>query len=117
MFGFSNRAINPVTSSLRLWGGIFVAIPTAIPSDPFINKFGIIEGKTVGSLRESSKLFVNCTVSLSISFNISAAILSILASVYLIAAALSPSIDPKFPCPSIRLYLKDQGCAILTRES
>ena len=117
ILGFSNSATSPEISSLRLCGGIFVAIPTAIPSDPFIRRFGIIEGKTVGSDKESSKLFANSTVSLSMSLSISEAILSMRASVYLMAAALSPSIEPKFPCPSIKLYLRDHGCAILTSES
>ena len=35
--------------SLRLCGGIFVAIPTAIPAEPLTNKFGNLLGKTVGS--------------------------------------------------------------------
>ena len=117
MFGFCNNAIKPVTNSLRLCGGIFVAIPTAIPSDPFIRRFGICVGKTVGSSRLSSKFGIKSTVSLSRSCSISAATLSILASVYLIAAALSPSTEPKFPCPSISGYLKDHSCAIRTRES
>ena len=34
-------------SSVRLCGGIFVAIPTAIPVDPFISKLGKEEGSTV----------------------------------------------------------------------
>ena len=40
-------------SSPRLCGGMFVAIPTAIPVDPFINKLGKAEGKTVGSVELS----------------------------------------------------------------
>jgi hypothetical protein len=40
----------------RLWGGILVAIPTAIPEAPFTRRFGILDGSTVGSLMESSKL-------------------------------------------------------------
>ena len=35
-------------------GGIFVAIPTAIPDDPFINNVGIFVGNTVGSCNLSS---------------------------------------------------------------
>ena len=65
--GFVSNAVSPATNSRKLCGGIFVAIPTAIPSDPFINKFGIIVGKTSGSSRESSKFGVKETVSLSIS--------------------------------------------------
>ena len=52
-------------TSLRLWGGILVAIPTAIPSDPFTRRFGNLDGSTVGSLREPSKLSMKSTVSLS----------------------------------------------------
>ena len=37
----------PLTSSIRLCGGILVAIPTAIPSDPLINNVGTDEGKSV----------------------------------------------------------------------
>jgi len=35
-------------------GGMFVAIPTAIPDDPFANKLGNAAGKTVGSLNSPS---------------------------------------------------------------
>ena len=34
---------------------MFVAIPTAIPDAPFTNSAGILVGRTVGSLRVSSK--------------------------------------------------------------
>ena len=79
---------------------MFVAIPTAIPVPPFSTKFGNLAGKTVGSFKESSKLFCQSIVSLSISASKSSAVFFILASVYLIAAGLSPSIEPKLPCPS-----------------
>ena len=36
------------------------------------------------------------------------------ASVYLIAAAGSPSAEPKLPCPSTSFILIEKGCAILT---
>ena len=39
---------------------------------------------------------------------------SILTSVYLIAAAESPSTEPKLPWPSINVYLREKSCAILT---
>ena len=87
----------PFTASVRLCGGIFVAIPTAIPVVPFKSKLGNLEGKTDGSFKVSSKFKFQSIVSLSISNNISSAVLRILASVYRIAAGLSPSIDPKFP--------------------
>ena len=41
-------------TSERLCGGILVAIPTAIPLPPFIKRFGILVGNTVGSVREPS---------------------------------------------------------------
>ena len=91
-----------------------VAIPTAIPVVPLTRRLGNLEGRTVGSFSVSSKLGTKSTVSLLISASISIEILERRASVYLIAAALSPSTDPKFPCPSTRGARKDQSCAILT---
>jgi DNA gyrase subunit A len=38
------------TTSFRLCGGIFVAIPTAIPDEPFTSRFGKRVGRTSGSL-------------------------------------------------------------------
>ena len=35
-------------------GGMFVAIPTAIPAEPFTSRFGKRDGSTVGSRRDSS---------------------------------------------------------------
>ena len=98
-------AIIPLIISVRLCGGIFVAIPTAIPSEPLIKRVGTAVGNTVGSLSVSSKLRAQSTVSFSRSFNISLVSFVILDSVYLIAAALSPSTDPKFPWPSTSSYL------------
>ena len=94
------RATRPSTISQRLWGGILVAIPTAIPSDPLTKRVGTVVGNTVGSFSVSSKLGLQSTVSFSRSFNNSEDNFVIRDSVYLIAAALSPSIEPKFPCPS-----------------
>ena len=113
----SIREISPFITSIKLCGGIFVAIPTAIPSDPFINKAGTEEGRTEGSFSVSSKFGSQLTVSLSRSFSISLDNFVIRDSVYLIAAALSPSIEPKFPCPSTNSYLIEKCCAILTRAS
>ena len=45
----------PLITSVKLCGGIFVAIPTAIPEAPFTRSAGIFVGRTVGSLRVSSK--------------------------------------------------------------
>ena len=36
-------------SSLRLCGGMFVAMPTAMPEEPFSNKLGTFVGRTTGS--------------------------------------------------------------------
>ena len=48
IFGFLIKLMHPFKTSLRLCGGIFVAIPTAIPEEPFTNKFGILVGNTSG---------------------------------------------------------------------
>ena len=42
------------TTPKRLCGGIFVAIPTAIPALPLTKRFGRREGKTVGSCERPS---------------------------------------------------------------
>ncbi len=76
---------------------MFVAIPTAIPDDPLTRRLGKEAGRTVGSRLVPSKLSTRSTVSLSISFNNSSATFSRRASVYLYAAAGSPSTEPKFP--------------------
>ena len=49
----AGSSINKQTASIiscKLCGGIFVAIPTAIPVEPFINKPGRLAGNTVGSV-------------------------------------------------------------------
>ena len=48
--GSSIKAQIASISSRKLCGGIFVAIPTAIPVDPFINKPGRLAGRTEGSV-------------------------------------------------------------------
>ncbi|CAI8250030.1 MAG: Uncharacterised protein [Flavobacteriia bacterium] len=60
--------------SERLCGGILVAMPTAIPAEPLTSRLGNLDGRTVGSLSESSKFSWKSTVSLSISVTISSAI-------------------------------------------
>mgnify|MGYP000105088237 CR=1 FL=1 len=50
-------------TSLKLWGGIFVAIPTAIPEVPFTKRFGNLDGSTTGSFSVSSKFGAKSTVS------------------------------------------------------
>ena len=100
--------------SRRLCGGMFVAIPTAIPDVPFTRRFGNLAGRTVGSFSVSSKFGAKSTVFLLMSAVISMEILLRRASVYRMAAAPSPSTDPKFPCPSTRGYLVDHSCARFT---
>ena len=41
-------------TSVKLCVGMFVAIPTAIPEEPLINKFGTRVGRTAGSLSDPS---------------------------------------------------------------
>ena len=96
---------------------MFVAIPTAIPIVPLTRMLGNLLGKTLGSSLLPSKLGSKSTVFLFISFSNSVAILEILASVYLYAAAPSPSIEQKLPCPSINVCLSLKSCAILTKAS
>ena len=62
--------IIPFITSVKLCGGIFVAIPTAIPEEPFTKSAGIFAGNTVGSWSLSSKLGIKSTVFFSISVNI-----------------------------------------------
>ena len=45
--------------------GVLVAMPTAMPSEPLIRKFGILTGRTDGSFSFSSKLGIKSTTSLS----------------------------------------------------
>ena len=84
---------------------MFVAIPTAIPVLPFASKFGNADGNTIGSCSTPSYVLIRSIVSSDISFSIISASGVSRASVYLIAAALSPSMFPKFPCPSTNGYL------------
>ena len=53
-FGFSRSFKEPFITSVRLCGGTFVAIPTAIPDDPLIKRFGILVGITSGICSEPS---------------------------------------------------------------
>ncbi len=43
-----------VQTSLRLCGGMFVAMPTAIPVAPLISRLGMRAGRTTGSSRVPS---------------------------------------------------------------
>ena len=71
MFLSSISATSPLIISLMLCGGILVAIPTAIPSDPLINRVGTAAGSTVGSFSVSSKFGCKSTVFFSRSLSIS----------------------------------------------
>ncbi len=52
--GLSITWIIPSTVSPRLCGGMLVAMPTAIPVEPLIRRFGRSAGRTEGSFKESS---------------------------------------------------------------
>ena len=52
---FSMSHTVPSITSPRLCGGMFVAMPTAMPVEPFTSRFGYTVGKTVGSVVVSSK--------------------------------------------------------------
>ena len=106
----------PITS-LKLCGGILVAIPTAIPDVPLTSRLGYLDGRTVGSFSVSSKLGIKSTVSLLRSAVISIDILLSLASVYRMAAAPSPSTEPKLPCPSTSGYRVLKSWASFTSAS
>ena len=49
MFGLSMNAIVAAIVSRRLCGGMFVAMPTAMPLDPLTSRFGNRAGRTTGS--------------------------------------------------------------------
>ena len=48
ILGFSNKAKLAFIDSVKLWGNMLVAMPTAIPADPFTSKLGILVGSTSG---------------------------------------------------------------------
>ncbi len=75
-----NRLIASI-NSVKLWGGITVDMPTAIPMVPLSNKLGNLAGRTAGSFKESSKFGFQFTVSFSKSNRISSAMPVNLASV------------------------------------
>ena len=52
--GFCRYQMTASATSRRLCGGMLVAIPTAIPAEPFTRRFGKRAGRTVGSCREPS---------------------------------------------------------------
>ena len=79
--GSSSTLIQAPITSRRLWGGMLVAMPTAMPLEPFTSRLGKRLGSTRGSFRLSSKLGSQFTVSLSMSRSISLEILDRRASV------------------------------------
>ena len=81
-FSLSSTQMQASMTSRRLWGGMLVVMPTAMPEDPFTSRLGSREGTTRGSFRDSSKLGSQSTVSFSMSRIISLAILAMRASVY-----------------------------------
>ncbi len=54
--GSSTSATSPATTSDMLWGGILVAMPTAMPCVPLTSSRGILAGRTVGSSWLASKV-------------------------------------------------------------
>ena len=48
ILGLLIKLTQPLITSVKLCGGIFVAIPTAIPEEPLTSRFGIFVGKTSG---------------------------------------------------------------------
>ena len=47
--GWSSAQCTPSATSRMLCGGMFVAMPTAMPDDPLTSRFGKRAGSTVGS--------------------------------------------------------------------
>ena len=80
--------------------GLGEAFPSQFKGVPYTSIICEYWRRTGGECNEPSKFGSNSTVSQSISASILGVILFIRASVYLIAAAPSPSTEPKFPCPS-----------------
>ena len=71
--GLSIRSSTALATSRRLWGGMLVAMPTAMPEEPLTSRLGILDGRTVGSCSRSSKLGWKLTVFLSMSSSIATA--------------------------------------------
>ena len=80
--GLSISISTALATSRRLCGGMLVAMPTAMPLEPLTSRFGILDGRTVGSWSRSSKFGWKSTVFLSMSSSISIAIRVSRASVY-----------------------------------
>ncbi len=82
MSGLWMSRIVAVSTSERLCGGMFVAMPTAMPPEPLTSRFGNFAGNTVGSRFDSSYVGMKSTVSLLMSSRSSAAIRDRRDSVY-----------------------------------
>lgn len=52
--GRSMKATQALMISVRLCGGMLVAMPTAMPEEPFTSRFGTLVGSTDGSVSDSS---------------------------------------------------------------
>ena len=64
------RLIEALITSVKLCGGILVAVPTAIPEEPFIKRFGIFVGRTSGMCSLPSSFSEKAPVSFSRSASI-----------------------------------------------
>jgi hypothetical protein len=73
MSGSSSVAMIAAKTSRGLCGAMVDAMATAMPEPPFTSRFGKRPGSTTGSIRRSSKLGRNSTVSLSRSASMSTA--------------------------------------------
>ena len=62
ILGLSIKLIVAFTTSVRLCGGISVAIPTAIPDAPFNKTLGNLEDRYLGSIKVPSKFGIQSTV-------------------------------------------------------
>ena len=80
--GLSTSISTALATSRRLWGGMLVAMPTAMPLEPLTRRLGILEGRTVGSWSRSSKFDRKSTVFLSMSSSMATATRVSRASVY-----------------------------------
>ena len=97
---------------------MLVVMPTAIPSEPLTRRFGTRTGRTTGSFSVSSKFGTKSTTFLSRSAKYTSCVNFFnFASVYRIAAAPSPSIEPKLPCPSTSAMPFLKSCSSTTSVS
>src|SRR6056297_3685010 len=111
-FSFSTRKIKAFATSLKLCGGMEVAMPTAMPVVPLSRMLGRRAGIREGSSRVPSKLGTHSTVPCSSSSKKIFAYLDSLDSVYRMAAKDLGSLgSPQLPCPSTNGYLKENGWA------